>query len=90
MSILETASTIALFIIACGLVLAVMRLVIGPSAADRIIALDLLAVLAVGFAGVSAVYYEDPVFLDVAVILSLVVFLGTVAFARYLERRGEE
>jgi multicomponent Na+:H+ antiporter subunit F len=90
MSVLELASVISLSIIACGLVLTVARLVLGPSAADRVIALDLLAALAVGFAGIASVYYSDAVFLDVAVILSLVVFLGTVAFARYLEKRGVE
>lgn len=90
MSVLEITSIIGFFIIACGLILTVARLVIGPTSADRIIALDLLAALAIGFTGVSSVYYGDSVFLDIAIILSLVVFLGTVAFARYLERRGAE
>jgi multicomponent Na+:H+ antiporter subunit F len=90
MSVIEITSIIGFFIIACGLLFTVARLVIGPTSADRIIALDLLAALAIGFTGVSSVYYSDSVFLDIAIILSLVVFLGTVAFARYLERRGAE
>lgn len=63
------------------------RLMQGPSAADRIIALDMLGILMVGFAGVFAVSAGETVFLDVALALALVAFLGTVAFARYLERR---
>lgn len=89
MTVLETASVISFFLLACGLVLSVVRLLLGPTSADRVIALDLLAALAVGFVGIASVFYENSVFLDVAIVLSLVVFLGTVAFARYLERRGE-
>lgn len=90
MTILQVASTVSFALLACGLVLAVVRLVLGPSTADRVIALDLLAALSIGFVGTASVFYRDSVFIDVGIILSLVVFLGTVAFARYLERRGME
>ncbi len=68
-------------------VLTFIRLAKGPHLPDRIIALDLLSVIAIGFFVAYAVQYNQPSFLDVAIILALITFLGTVAFAYYLERR---
>jgi multicomponent Na+:H+ antiporter subunit F len=64
-----------------------VRLIRGPSLPDRVIALDLLATLTIGFAAAYAVATEHTAYLDIAVILALVAFLGTVAFAYYLSRR---
>lgn len=79
----------ACFAILCAaLLLAFVRLVKGPTVADRVVALDLLAVISVGVIIVYDVATELPVFLDAAIVLALVGFAGTIAFARYLERRG--
>jgi multicomponent Na+:H+ antiporter subunit F len=69
-------------------VLAFFRLVWGPKLADRVIALDLMAMLTIGIAAVYAITKERPVFLDVATVLALLSFLTTVAFARYIEERA--
>jgi multicomponent Na+:H+ antiporter subunit F len=53
-----------------------------------VVALDLISILAAGMTAVYAIAAEQPVFLDVALVLALISFLGTVAFARYLERQG--
>lgn len=68
-----------------GLVLGMVRLVKGPSLADRVVALDLIAYLSIGFMAVHAVDTGRAAFLDVAVALALFVFLGTVIFGRYIE-----
>jgi multicomponent Na+:H+ antiporter subunit F len=47
-----------------------------------------MAAVAVAVSGVWAIATDNPVFLDVAMVLALITFVGTVAFARYLERRG--
>jgi multicomponent Na+:H+ antiporter subunit F len=75
-----------------GLVLAFIRLAIGPSGADRVVALDMLAILMVGFAALFAMESGEPSFLDIAIALALVSFLGTVALARYVvaQARREE
>jgi len=52
-----------------------------------VVALDLIGVLTMGFIVVYAVRFNQPNFLDVAIILAIISFLGTVAFAYYLERR---
>jgi multicomponent Na+:H+ antiporter subunit D len=58
------------------------------SGVDRVVALDLLATLGIGIVVVYAINQDQPAFLDVAVILALVAFLGTVAFAFYIEKRS--
>lgn len=71
-----------------GLLLAFVRLLRGPSIADRVVALDLIAVIAVGVILVYAVATSLPVLLDAAIVLALVGFAGTIAFARYIEARS--
>ncbi len=66
----------------------VFRLVRGPTLSDRIVALDMLALLGIAFIGVIAVVTEEYAYLDVAIALSLVGFLATVAFARYVQHRA--
>ncbi len=73
-------------VLVLALALSAVRLLRGPSLADRVVALDLMTTLAVGIAAVAAIVADQAVFLDVALVLALVAFLGTVAFARYLER----
>lgn len=68
-----------------SLVLSFVRVILGPSLPDRIIALDLVAYQAVALMLTYAVTTEQSNFLEVALVLALIAFLGTVAFARYLE-----
>jgi multicomponent Na+:H+ antiporter subunit F len=84
------ASAIALAMLAVALLLAFVRLVRGPSLPDRVIALDLISILAAGITATYAIAARQAVFLDVAIVLALISFLGTVAFARYIEKQGPE
>ena len=65
-----------------------MRLALGPSLPDRVVALDLVAVIGVALCALAALGFRLAVFLDVAMLLAVISFVGTVAFARYLEWRG--
>lgn len=69
-----------------GAVLAMVRLVRGPSLPDRVVALDLMTVAAIGIVAVYAGATDQMVLLDVALILALISFLGVVAFATYVQR----
>ena len=71
-----------------AIILAAVRLAIGPSLADRIVAIDLLTAIAIGTTAVYAIATDHPVVLDVAVVLALISFLATIAFANFLQRRG--
>ena len=78
---------IVLGLLALAAVLGFVRLLRGPSLPDRVVAFDLLATVAVGISAVYAMAHDQPVFLDVAVVIALISFVGTVAFARYIEER---
>ena len=85
---LDLASLIALVILALALVVSTVRIIIGPSLADRVLALDLMTVVAMGFIGALAVRTGLMLYLDIALALALLGFLATVALARYILRRG--
>jgi multicomponent Na+:H+ antiporter subunit F len=78
--------SISLAMLSGGLFLAFYRLVRGPSLPDRVVALDLIATISVAMIAVYAVITEKPILLDVAIVVALIAFLGTVAFARYVEK----
>ena len=86
----ELAPTLALALVGLAMFLTFTRLVRGPTLPDRVVALDLIGVLAVGMIAAYAVATDQPVLLDPATVLALVGFLGTVAFARYLKRRSRD
>ncbi|MFO7168193.1 MAG: cation:proton antiporter [Chloroflexota bacterium] len=85
-----TTETVAFAMLSCAMVMAFIRLVRGPTLPDRVMALDLFAVLSTAFLTVYAIDTEQQVFLDVAIVLALIAFLGTVAFALYIERRARD
>ena len=78
--------TVALPMLSLAIAFAFLRLVRGPSLADRVIAFDLLATLGISILVAYAISTDQPAFLDVGLVLALVSFLGTVAFAHYMER----
>ena len=79
-----------LAILGLALLLAFIRLVRGPTLPDRVVALDLIAIFAVAIITLYAVATNEPILLDTAIVLALITFLGTVAFARYIERRSQD
>ena len=70
------------------LALAAWRMLRGPAVADRFVAFDMLTAVAVAFSALTAVATGRSGFLDVALVLSLVNFVATAAFALFLERKG--
>lgn len=84
--LVQSVAGIGLFILTLSMALVVYCLIRGPKNADRIIGLDLLSVLVVALIALLSVFTREAVFLDVAIAYALVAFLGTVAFARFLER----
>jgi multicomponent K+:H+ antiporter subunit F len=86
--VLELAVTFASLCFALAMLLAVVRLFIGPAAQDRVLALDvlyyngMLLLLVFGIRSVSTAYF------DMALLIALFGFVGTVALAKFL-LRGE-
>ena len=90
LDVAELAPELALALVGVAMFLTFVRLVRGPTLPDRVVALDLMGVLAVGMIAAYAVATDQPGLLDPAAVLALVGFLGTVAFARYLARWGRD
>ena len=77
---------VALTMLAAAAGLAFIRLAKGPTLPDRVIAIDLIGVLIVCLLVVMAGLTAEQSFLDVAMVVALISFVGTVAYARYIER----
>ena len=86
--ILETCCRVALGVIALSLLVALYRLLRGPTLPDRIVAVDMLSFLVIAYIAVLVVSTGNAAFLDAASTLALITFLSTAAFARYIERWG--
>lgn len=86
--LLDSVVQIVFGMLIVALFLAFFRLVRGPSLPDRVVALDLIAVINVGIIAVYAIDTDQSVLLDAAIVVGLITFLGTVAFAQYMERRA--
>jgi multisubunit Na+/H+ antiporter MnhF subunit len=69
-----------------AMVCAAIRIIRGPGAPDRVVALDMLSLLGVAAAGIAALVSGDTAFIDIALGVALVGFLATVAFAGFIER----
>lgn len=80
--------TAALVVLTAGAACFLARAVIGPSLADRVVAIDGLVVSIVAIILANSIRTGEAWFLDVAVVVAFVGFLGTTAGARFIERRG--
>ncbi len=88
-AIVSAAAITALGILCVALLVTVWRAIVGPSLPDRILALDMLTGIAIGFIAVVAVRTGFSLYIDIAIALGLVGFLATVAFARFVLSRGK-
>jgi multicomponent Na+:H+ antiporter subunit F len=81
-------TTLALVLLATAGALLVVRIIIGPSVADRVVAIDALLVVVISGLAVNAAATGRSAFVDVAVVVGLLGFVGTGVAARFIERRG--
>ena len=81
---------IASSLMAVGFITALLRLAIGPTFADRALALDVLGITGVGVAAVAAVAGAGSYALDVALVIALASGVGTLAFARFIATHAED
>ncbi|MET3114321.1 multicomponent Na+:H+ antiporter subunit F [Pedobacter sp. CG_S7] len=74
-------------ILTLSVILAFIRLFKGPEIVDRVVALDLIITIGIGFITAYSIRSAQAVLLDVAMILALIAFLGTIAFSFYLDKK---
>jgi len=80
------AAVVAGALLLASMLCAGFRIVHGPSGPDRVVALDLLSLLAVAATGLAVVVSGSTAPIDIALGIALVGFLATVAFATFIER----
>ena len=83
---LEFGTQFALVMLAAAVLVSVVRLVRGPTLPDRVVAQDLIGVLVVGLIVVLAASTGVHATLDAAIVIALIAFVATIAYATYVER----
>ena len=86
----EFGTQFALVTLAVAVLMAVVRLIRGPTLPDRVVAMDLIGVLVVGLIVVLAASTRVRATLDAAIVIALIAFVATIAYATYIERGHPE
>ncbi|WP_037083995.1 cation:proton antiporter [Neorhizobium vignae] len=86
--IIAYAVWLALVVLCFSFLLTVWRVIKGPTLPDRVVALDMLTGIVIGFIALIAIRTGFTLYIDIAISLGLVGFLATVAFARFILSRG--
>ena len=79
-----------LALLSVAFVLALIRMARGPTLPDRVVAMDVMVATAVAGTAIYGAAHNLPVLLDIAIVLALVSFIGTVGIARFLERSADQ
>ncbi len=72
-------------LVGLGILFAVIRLLKGPTPADRVVALDTFNIIVIGVIALLAYQFENSLYLDIAIVYAILAFIETIVFARYLE-----
>lgn len=83
---IATMLAISVILFAITIAIAVLRMIIGPSMPDRVIAMDVIGVNLLALIGVVSVMYGTKAYLEVILILGILSFISTIAFSKYIER----
>lgn len=80
--------SIMIIILGIGGFLCLFRIYQGPSISDRAVGVDIMGILFVGITALSALFYDLPFLMDLSITLTLFSFIGTLALAKYLQKRS--
>lgn len=83
----ETILMIALVLLSVSVIIVFIRIIIGPSLPDRVISFDLVGTITIGMISIYSINTGVESYMDAAIILSLVMFLGAIAFAYYMRKK---
>ncbi|KRS13050.1 cation:proton antiporter [Roseovarius atlanticus] len=84
--IMELAIVISFVVLALGQILSMVRLVMGPTPGDRILALDTMVINALGLVVMVGIYQGVQVYFEVTLLIAMLGFVSTVALARFILR----
>ncbi|HCP14799.1 MAG TPA: cation:proton antiporter [Peptococcaceae bacterium] len=75
----------AFALVGISIVLSLYRLFRGPESVDRMVSLDTINMIVIGLISMLTIYYGNPLFIDIAIAYSILAFLETTVFGRYVE-----
>ncbi len=84
---IDTSTRLILYLL-ISFLLAMFRILKGPTPADRAVATDIVGILVIGFCGILAVYTGKTWYLDIAIAWALQSFIGILALAKFLEGKN--
>jgi len=84
--LMNWALVFAFVIVVIGQVMSMIRLVIGPSPGDRILALDTMVVNAIGLIVLLGISQGTRIYFEASMIIAMLGFVSTVAYARFVLR----
>lgn len=82
---IEWACTFAIFAALAAVLLSLYRLIAGPAATDRILALDTLVINAIALIVLMGIVWGTSMYFEGAILFAMVGFLSTIAFCKYLQ-----
>ncbi len=83
---LNTVIQIVLIIMSLSILICFVRVIIGPTMADRVVALDTVGINLIGFIGLIIILQGTIAYVEVALVIGILAFIGTIALAKFLER----
>lgn len=85
--LIQTALVVSMHVVGLAMLLALWRLLRGPTAPDRILALDTLSVAAIAELMLFGMYLDTPVYFEAALVIAMLGFGSTVVLSKYVLRR---
>lgn len=86
LGLMDIALIVTFVTLALGQLLAMVRLVLGPTPGDRILALDTMVINAIGLVVVLGIYQGVQIYFEVSLLIAMLGFVSTVALARFILR----
>lgn len=83
---MKTFILVLIIIVAFTLLAFIFRLIKGPSTPDRIIALDAIGVAIIALVGLFSIYVKTSFYIEIALLLAILSFIGTIAFSKFMEK----
>lgn len=90
MEIFEISLVIAISALGICLIMVMIRFIKGPTLPDRVSAFDLFSANVIGIIAITAVLADNASYLDVAIVLSLISFLGAMSFSYFITKKLEK
>ena len=78
--------TTAIILFTITIAIAVLRIILGPSMPDRVLALDVIGVNLIAIIAVTSIIQNTKAYLEVILILGILSFIGTIAYSKFVER----